>query len=475
MRILPKVLATLAITASVAVAQRAPISLPPRPEVPPPGPLVLPRAVYDSLPNGLRFAVVEKHDLPLVSVQLAIPGQALTTWTFDPPGKAGAFGLMLASLREGTATRSAAQISDEMLDLGTDMRFTTSPFFNPPAFVAAKSVWRPSLELFADLLVNATLPDDGVERARKTGASILDRLTASLYASRGLNLALYGSQAPPYPTSASLNTVTRADVAQMKDTYLRPQNAIVVLVGDITVAEARDALTKSFGGWQRGGVTVSSAAVTPSAPPTTIYLKDSPNARVATVVAGQLVPGRAHADGPAIDALASLLGDFGVSAGSRMYSAFRIERGLSYSPSVSLGMRAAGDAVPLYGSFTVAPALADTAVTVFLRVLRELKQDKPAQASELDFATRNLIGSLPGSLESLQSITSMVASQMRDRLPPDYLSKWVARLGSMTLPEVQAAAAKYLDPDHIAISIVADRSKVEAALRATGIPVVIVP
>jgi zinc protease len=63
---------------------------------------------------------------------------------------------------------------------------------------------------------------------------------------------------------------------------------------------------------------------------------------------------------------------------------------------------------------------------------------------------------------------------MRDRLPPNYLNTWVNRINSLTLPAVQAAAAKYLDPDHMVIVVMGDRAKIEPALRATGLPVVIV-
>lgn len=470
------VAALLLVTATAAAAQRAPVKLPPRPEVLPARPAVLPKATYDSLPNGLRFAVVENHTLPLVVVQTALAGQGLfSTWLFDSPAKPGAFALMLATLREGTATRSAAQITDEALDLGTDLRLPLVAS-TAPALVAARSTWKPSLDLLADVMMNATLTEASVAKVKSTISGALDRLSPVSLANRVMTGSLYGRESAYnlFPTSASLRDITRDDVAAMKEQYLRPQNTMLVVAGDVTVAEARAAVTRAFGSWQRGGTTISIAPLAPTPAPTTIYLKDSPGLNQAVIVGSQLMPGRDNPDAAAVDALALLLGDFSVSSGSRVYSAFRLERGLSYSPSVNLATRPVGELVPLYATVSVAPGMADTAINVLVRVLRDLKQDKPALASELDFSMRNLIGRVPSDLQRLDRTAALIVGQMQDRLPPDYLNQWIGRINGLTLDAVQAAAARYLDPDHMSIVVVADRAKVEAALRATGIPVVIV-
>ncbi len=472
--------AMMLIAATTASAQRAPVKLPPRPDAAPAKPLVYPKVTFDSLANGLRYAIVENHELPLVVVQTVLPGSGPLGVSFlDTPGKAGAWGLTLMTLREGTTLRSATQITDEVADLGTDMRFTSTTAFLHPMFRATRSTWEPSLNLLADVLINPTFPEAGVTRLQTALAGAMDRLAPASIANRTLYASLYGaeSQYAQSATAASFKSLTREDVVGMHQKYLRPQNVMMVIAGDVSVAEARAALTKAFGQWQRGGTTT--APIVPQAPtapaPTTIYLKDSPGLAQSLVVAGQILPGRDHADAEAIEALASVLGDFSVSAGSRVYNAFRIERGLSYSARVELGSRPVPETVPLVATFAVAPAVTDTAINVLLRVFRELREEKPATASELDFSKRNLVGRLPGDLERLDLLAANVAFAMRDRLPADYMSQWIAKINAVTLADVQAAASRYLDPDHMAIVVIADRSKVETALRATGIPVVIVP
>ena len=479
MSFVPKcALVALMLAAGTAAAQRQPVKLPPRPEVPPAKPYTYPKVTIDSLPNGLRFAIVENHELPLVVVRTAIAGAGPGgIWHLDPPGKPGAFGLMLATLREATTSRPTAQLRDEILDIGADMFFTNSVSFTPPNFRAPRSRWIPALTLMADVIRNATLPADGLARVQTSLAGALDRLPPITHSNRGVWMALYGAESPnsQFPTSASIRSVTRDDIVALKDKYLRPQNTTIVIVGDVTVADARDAVAIAFGGWERGGTTVTSIAPpTPVAAPTAIYLKDSPGLAQTFVAAGFALPGRDHADTPAIEALSALVGDAGFAAGSRLYTAFRAERGLSYAIGVTQTTRPIPETAPLIATLTVTPASVDTAVVLMRRVLGDLQGARPPSQSELEFAKRGLIGRAPAEMERLDVVASNVASSILDRLPPKYLESWAGRINAITLPEVQAAAAKYIDPDHMAIVVVGDRSKIEAPLRATGIPVVII-
>lgn len=464
--------------AGIAPAQRS-TKLPPRPVAGPAKAFAYPPFTVDTLPNGLRFAVVENHELPIVTVRSTFAGHGpYGLWFQDRAGKEGAWGLLLTALREGTATRSASQITDEIADLGTDFRFTGSLAFSPPWFRAAKSTWIPSLQLFSDLLTNASLPADALSRAQANLVTTLDRIPASTIANRLLYATLYGagSEYNHFATGASMKALTRDDVLAAKR-YLGPQNTLIVIAGDVTVAEARRAMRQAFGSWARSSETM--APVVPAAPAqpaaTTIYLKDMPGQANPLIVSGQILPGRDNADGAAIETLASVLGDFSVTAGSRVYRAFRLDRGLAYSPRVELPQRPIPETVPLIGTFSVPAASVDTAVLVWLQVVRDIRSAKPVLPEELEFSKKNLVGKLPLDMERLDAINLNVLAALRDRLPPTYLNDWIRRVNGLTLPAVQAAAAKYLDPEHMPIIVVGDRAKIDAALRATGIPVVVVP
>ena len=454
-------------------------TLPPRPVAGPAKEFVFPAIKVDTLPSGLRLVVVEQHELPLVAVRVAFAGAVPPGLSYlDPVGKEGAWGLLTMSLREGTTTRSATQISDELADLGTTISAPGSPNFTPPSFTAAKSAWRPSLDLLADMLANPSLPTDGVKQVQTALATAMGtRLSNLQIAQRMLYKSLYGADHANsrFATQATIQAITRDDLVQMQATFLRPQNTLIVVTGDVTVAEARAAVANAFSTWQKSGTTVGPPAQTPAqAPPTAIYLRDVPGLAQTVITVGQVVPGRDSPDAAAIDALVSVLGDAGASAGSRVYTAFRTERGLSYSPIVRLSTRPVPESVVMVGDIAVAAANTDTAVTEWLRVMREAKSGRPVTATELAFSRGNLVGVLPRQMETVEALADRVLGIVRDRLPATYLNDRVRRLNALTLPEVQAAASMYLDPEHQAIIVIGDRAKIEGPLRATGIPVVIV-
>jgi zinc protease len=470
----------LVLCAAVGEAQRKPVALPPKPAVPAEKPFVHPRVTVDSLPNGLRFAVVEDHEIPLVVVRTLIAGAApYSVSHLDPPGKAGAWGLVMLGLREGTTSRSNTQITNEFGELGTDMLFPSVGTFTPPWFRSARSTWKPSLALMGDMLMNPTFPEASFTRIQATAAGAMDRLVPPSHASRVMISALFGPDSPnaQFATSATLRSVTRDDVIALHAQYLRPQNVTLVVGGDVTVAEVRATLAEVFGKWERGGTTHARiVAKAPAAPaPTTIYLKDLPGQPQATLMMGQLVPGRDAPDAFAIEALTAVLGDFTLSSQSRAYNAVRMERGLSYSVAVQLPTaRPAGEPVAMYASLSVAPALIDTAVSVVLGLFRDLRQAQPVTASELEFARSSIVGRQPRELERIDALTFNVLALLRDGAAPDYTNQWTKRMTSLTLAEAQAAAAKHIDASRVAIAVVGDRAKLEAPLRALGLPLVIV-
>jgi zinc protease len=470
------VLVALALTAATASAQRAPVKLPPRPEIGPAKVFTLPRATMDSLPNGLRFAVIENHELPIVTVRVALAGAAPRGgFMFDPPGKAGTYGLMMNMLREGTKTRTSAQVLEEAAELGAELTWLNTLAFPAPWYRSPRSTWVPSLSLLADIYMNPALQPDAFTRVRTNLASFVDRATVGAQAAQNTMLTtLYVANNPStrWATAASVRTVTVEEVAALHREYIRPQNTLVVIAGDVTPTAAREAMLIAFGGWQRGGTTITPIVPTPAtpAPTTTIYLYDTPGAAQATIAAGQLVPGRDNPDATALETIATILGD---AAHGRVYTEFRKERGLSYNPRVDLSTRPIPEMQPIYASGQVSPGVIDTAVLTYIRVLREMKATKPITQAELDDAKATQVRSLPRQLERLDATAGNILAELVDRLPPNYLTVWINRVNSLTLAQAQAAT-KYLDPDHMVIAVAADRSKVEQALRATGLPVVIV-
>jgi zinc protease len=456
----------VAVVPSVTSAQGV-AKFPSRPTPGLPSATSVPNIVQQTLPNGIRLAVVENHLLPIVAVRVGSSGGAF----LDTPGKEGAWQIMTSSLREGTTTHNLTAIADAAADLGTTILWTPSGF---PYFTTVRSGWEPSLNIVGDMLVHPAFPEDAFKRLQSTQAAAKPNQRA--VAQRTLNGVLFGA-AHPFGRSvseASIRSVTRDDVINLATTYLRPQNTFVVVAGDVTPKEARAAVERAFAGWERGGTTIEANIPSPPArtDPTTIYLRDDPGAPVANIYTGAVIPDRGTSEGPAVELMNALIGG---STSSRMFDAFRNDRGLSYSPGSLFTWRAR----PQSGSWTavvqnVPAAKVDTAVTELLRTFRDTRGRRQLSSSELDFGKSYLLGAFSDLFSTIDLQADAATSILQYALPLTFYNDYAGRLRSVTVNGLQAAAAKYVDPDHMAIVVVGDRAKLEAPLRATGIPVVVI-
>jgi zinc protease len=448
--------------------------VPPRPTPGPQKPFQFPKIVTQTLPNGLRMAVIENHELPLVAVRFGFLGGSF----LDAPGKEGGWELMINALREGTTMRSGSNIAEAFADLGTSFDWGAPPASGAPTFTTVTSAWQPALKVVAEILMYPSFPADAVNRLQTAQANAASRPRPEQLPLRIVSAALYGRDHPHtramLVTDSSVRALTHEDIVGLYASYIRPQNTVIVIAGDVTPAAARAAVEKAFAGWQRTEKIVTSKALPPTTQPApaTIYLRDFPGAAQTVLMTGVMVPSRASADGAALEVVNSILG--GASAGSRLYDALRTNHGLSYSAPSLFQWRPEPQSATWIITPTVPTAKTDTAVTEIVRVLRELHGDRPITEAELEFSRRNLTVNLPNQLETVESQASNALMLLKNGLPLTFNTEYVARINALTLSDVQAAASKYIDPDHLIIAVVGDRAKLEAPLRATGIPVVII-
>lgn len=474
----PILRATILLAGIAAVTVASAQATPKVPARPTPGPLklpVFPKITTETLPNGLRLAVIENHRLPLVAVRFGFAGGSFV----DAPGKEGGWTLMMALLQEGSATRNAAAVADAAADYGNTIWSANPIFAGAPSFTTVLSAFQPVLEVVADVLMHPGFQPDAFQRVQGLRAANAARVPQPTAASFLAYASLYGASHPyarrPIGTGESVRSLTRDDIVAIHQTYVRPQNTVVVVAGDVTPTQARSVVEHAFGSWERGGVTVESNIPAPPGRvgPTTIYLRDDRGASTSTMWTASGVPGRGDSDAPAIEAVNTVLG--GTQGAGRMWQAFRVDRGLSYSPASLFVWRPEPQAATWLGAAQAVPSeRADTAVTEWLRVLRETHGARPLTAEELDFARSNLVRALPGQVATLDAVATSTLTLFQNRLPTTFYADYITRLNGLTLEQFRAVAAKYVDPDHLVIAVVGDRAKIEAALRATGIPVVIV-
>jgi zinc protease len=386
--------------------------------------------------------------------------------------------MMLTVLREGTTSRSAAAIADAQADLGLSFGWAPAQYASPnPGFTATKSTWKSALAIAADILMHPSFPPDAVTRVQGMQAGFNSPNTTNV-PGRILTTQLFGVDHPysvGLPSDSSIRRITREDLVDLQTKYLRPQNTVMVVVGDVTPAEARAAVESAFGSWQRTGAEVESKRVAPTSQqqPTTIYLRDFPGAATAGVWTAEIAPTRSTRDGMLLDIADATLG--AGLAGTRLWDAFRVRRGLSYAPQTgTISRPSPQDITWMQNAQAVPTDKADTAVLVLLQTLREIRSTQPLTEAEVAAAKTRLVGRLPLIVETVDGLANRTFIILANRYPLTFYDDYIPLINGATTASAQAALNRYLDPDHLPIVVVGDRAKLEGPLRATGIPVVIV-
>lgn len=457
-------------------------SSPPTPA--PATPFKFPHVERRTLSNGLRLVVVENHTIPVVAGRIVLEADSLLP---DPTGKEGLMQFTLAMLPEGTTTSSGDKIAERMAALGNEIFIgqqlpvpMNSQFQSPNdnmTFTVATADLAPALSLLGEMFSQPAFPSDAIERVRADEQAELRTLKTSTIINSGVHVPLRvfeslvrGGRPVRGATEAGIAAITRQDLVGFYSQYVRPQLATLILVGDVTAADAAARVEKAFGAWTRSGVeriAVDSSATRPS---TTIYIVDRPGLRQNVIVVGTLGPPRTSPDKPAIDMMNAL---FDQSPTSRLGANIRTKHGFAYVAGQANTLPRAPAPMELVAYSTVAPAKTDSALIEWMSEIRGLAT-RPATEAEMVFARGLRFTSLPGSFETPTQVAYQVANTVA-RGAASFDDSYAAQIQAVTPADIAAAAAKYLDPAHLTIVIAGDRKLIEGPLRATNIaPVVVV-
>src|ERR1039458_1550448 len=287
------------------VATGADSNKPPVPGAPPE--LKLPKLQRATLSNGLKVVLAERHEVPLVRLTLA----ADAGFASDASTAPGTTNLAMQMLTDGTRTRNALQISDELESLGAQLRASSNLDLSFVSLSALSAKLDPSLSLFADVVLNPSFPEKEVAREQKLVRSTIEREenTPQLMAMRVVPALLYGANHPygnPLTGTGTIESVTkltRADLVKFHDTWLRPNNSTMIVVGDTTLKQITPKLEKLFAGWKSAEVPHKNVTTVAIAPKSEVYLIDKPGALQSVIVAAVIAPPRANPDEIAIEAM----------------------------------------------------------------------------------------------------------------------------------------------------------------------------
>jgi zinc protease len=459
----------LAALALLAVAAAAPAQAGPQKDPPAPGPLrpfVMPPIRTFSLPNGLKVMLVERHALPIVSARLVVDAGAAR----EPADKAGLAVLAATLLSEGTKTLSSTEFQQRMDALGAQFATGGSHDLALVNVTALKTAFPQALALAMTAATDPAFNPADFERVRTRSVAQYMQSQSTV---EGLSFAAFRravfDDASPYArpaagTRATLTGLTRDDVVQWHRSMYAPGNSTLLVVGDVTEAEARRSAEQALGSWTGAAPTAGPPpALTRPAQGNRVILVDRPGSVQSGVYVGQGAIGYGDPDYLRLLGVSQVLGG-GFRA--RINMNLREKHGWTYG--------AFNNVVPFRGASTFAIAssvrtnVTDSAVAEAVREYRRIATE-PVPQAELKDALNNLVGSFPNTVQTVQQLLGRMQTVLVYGLPLDFWGSYRERLAALTPADLSGVAARRLTPDALTIIVAGDLTKIEQPIRALNL------
>ena len=405
-------------------------------------------------PNGMTVLVLEQHWLPIVQVHALIKAGAAQ----DPPEEAGLANLVASLLDEGTTTRTAKQLAEQIEFVGGTLTTKAEEDFTTASALVLKKDTELGFELLADILLHPTFPEQEVKRVRSQilGEMQSEKDDPGLVATKAFHQLVFDGHPYRWPVNGTEETVpkiTQADIQNFFSHEYLPNQTILAIVGDIPVEQARALVAKQFGSWKR------------ETPPSRTVAKpaqiDKPVVRLiekdltqATIVLGHLGISRTNPDFYAVSVMNHILGAGGFS--SRLMDSIRDRQGLVYG----VGSHFEPNLMP--GAFMVnLQTRNETANQAISGVLTELKsiRETPVTDQELADAKAYLIGSFPLRLDTTAKLAQVLSLVELYGLGLDYFSQYLRWIEKVTKEDVLRVAKQYLHPNRYALVVVGALAK----------------
>lgn len=418
---------------------QTPQATPPPPAAPRSG--TFPTPVEQTLPNGLRVIVIERRESPLISAQLLVKNGG----EVDPPELAGLADMTANLLTKGTQTRDATKIAQEIESLGGSLdsgaRWDAS--FATVGVMSSKI--QPAMEILADVVRRPTFKSDEVERLRQ---QYLDNFTLALgdpgtIARMVAARVVFGDSPYGHPvsgTSESLTRITAADIAKMHARYYRPDNAILVIGGDIGAKDGLALATKYFGDWQKPSTPMPSlsAAMESAGKNGRIVVIDKPDAGQAAVYLARTGINRKDPDYFRGIVSNSVLSGYS----GRLNQEIRIKRGLSYGAGSVLDTRR--DVGPFLAS---AQTKNESGAVVAELLLGEISRLSSAPPADVELTPRKavLIGNFSRNLETAGGLVGQVGSLALYGMGLDEINRYINNVQAIGTADIQKFAGARLD------------------------------
>jgi zinc protease len=440
------------------------------PEIPTDLPtLTFPEIHKTTLSNGVEVVLAERHAVAVVEMSI----QFDAGYAADAGRKLGVASFAMSMLDRGTRERSALEIGSEAERLGANLSAGSNLDASAVALSAIKTELAASINLWADVIRNPVFAQDEIDRLRSSWIPNIAQEKAQplSLALRLLPPAIYGpNHAYGVPltgsgTEESIASITRADLVEFKDTWLRPDNARIFIAGDTTVAEITPLLERALRGWAapatpRPQKNVADVAL-PQAP--RVILIDKPGSPQSFILAGHVAPGLGSDRDLALEAMNDVLGG---TFTARVNMNLREDKGWAYGAQTVL-QNAKGPRPFL----VFAPVQTDRtgdSLAELIKELESIKTNRPVTADEMSRVIAGSTRELPGQFQTAQAVLASLITSARYGRPLDYAATLTERYLALRLEDLESAT-EIVSPRSLIWVIVGDLDAIRAQVEALGI------
>jgi len=416
------------------------------------------------LPNGLTLILSPRHDLPGVASTLVVRSGS-DAQPLDAPGTAS---FATAMLMQGTRTRSAIAIADELAQLGISLATGSGRDWSVVSGYALRRNFGANLDLMADVAMRPSFPTEEIERQRAQRLARLEQMRREpdAIAGRVLTDVLYGPQHPygtlEIGTHASVKAMTRERLVAFWEETFAPNNAALVVAGDISMDDLRALAEKAFGAWRPKTVPRRVPAPPPPLKPSTVIV-DLPAAPQTTLRVATLGAARDSPDYHALEVMNMALGG---QFASRLNLNLREAHGYTYGASSGFYFRR------YPGPFLIsAPVRSDATASAVREIFGELRKiaAAPMPSDELQRAKDAMTYSLAGAFQKNAGTASNFADLYVYGLGLDYYARYPQFVNAITAEDALRVAQQYLAPERMVVIAVGDRAKIEGDLKKLGL------
>lgn len=418
-----------------------------------------------TLDNGLELIVANRSDIPLVNFNMVFDAG----FAADQFGLPGTADLAMSMLDEGTKKFEALEISEALANLGANFGAGSNLDVSSVSLNTLKGNMGDALDVYADIVLNPTFPESELERLRKQRLAAIQRENTQpqSMALRVLPKIMYGDgHAYSQPltgsgTTDSVNAIDRAALQAFHATWIRPNNATLVIVGDTTLEEIRPEIEARFGKWESADLPQKTLETVAQQAGEVIYVVDRPDSEQSMIIGGHVAPSSSDSEDLAIEAANQILGgDFS----ARLNMNLREDKNWSYGAYSILV-----DAEAQRPFLILAPVQSDKTAESIAELRRELGDylgDVPANEEELERVKANNTLSLPGRWETIGAVNGSLSSLVRFSLPDDYWNTYADRTRALSVDDVREQAERVIQPDRMIWVVVGDLEKIREDIEA---------